>query len=65
MTNLRVEKRWKALQFDVCPRFWTLGVSMSWFEDEKIFEISFCPFHLSLILDKRKQKLLSRLGYRS
>jgi len=59
----RIEKRWKAINFEVCPESWSIGLSVFWNKNEKIFEISFCPFHLALILDKRKQKLLRRLGY--
>ena len=60
----RVEKRWKAFGFDVCPISWGLGLDTFWGNDEKLFGISFLCFHLTLILDKKKQKLLRRLGYK-
>ena len=58
----RMEKRWKALELDVCPRSWSIGLGVLWLKDEKLFSIDFFPFHLTLILDKKKQKLLCRLG---
>ena len=60
----RDEWRWKIFQLDVCPRSWELGIGMLWLRDEKLFNISFGPFHLTMIFDKKKQELLHKLGYK-
>lgn len=57
----RIDRRWKVFLFEICPHSWGLGLSLFWVEDEKLLEISFFPFHLALILDRKKQAKLRRI----